>query len=76
MEKGHQTVCAEVYGKFNKEEDFVPKVVAKSEEQNTRIRKRLSQAFMFSCLDEKEINIIINAMEERSYKSPFSPFYL
>jgi len=59
------SVSAEVYGKFNQKSAFEPKLVQKSEEQKERIRTRLSQAFMFSALDDKEQNIVINAMEEK-----------
>lgn len=39
----------------------------KSEDQKKRIELRLSQAFMFSALDEKEKTIVINAMEEKKF---------
>jgi cAMP-dependent protein kinase regulator len=66
--KGHSTVSAEAYGKWNKKEDFKPKVITKSSDQKQRIIKILEKAFMFSALDTKERNIIIDAMEERSFK--------
>jgi cAMP-dependent protein kinase regulator len=62
------SVSAEVYGKFNQKSAFEAKVVAKSEEQKSRIRQKLSQAFMFSALDDKEQEIVINAMEEKTYQ--------
>jgi len=62
------SVSAEVYGKFNQKSAFQPKNVEKSEEQRGRIRAKLSQAFMFSALDEKEQNIVINAMEEKTFE--------
>lgn len=58
------SVSAESYGVFNQKRSYVPKVIEKTEETKTRIRDRLSQAFMFAMLDEKEKNIVINAMEE------------
>lgn len=70
LPSGQRTsVSAEVYGAFNKRENYVPKVVKKNEGQVTRIRQRLIQAFMFSALDEKEKKIVIDAMEERSFKA-------
>jgi len=60
------SVSAEAYGKFNQKSAFQPKVILKSEEQKERIRQRLSQAFMFSALDDKEQDIVINAMEEKT----------
>jgi cAMP-dependent protein kinase regulator len=65
---GRTSVSAEVYGKFNKKEAFKPKVVPKSNEQKNKIALRLNQAFMFSALDEKEKEILINAMEERKVR--------
>jgi cAMP-dependent protein kinase regulator len=57
-------VSAEVYGAFNKKEDFVPKVIQKSEDTKKQLRDRLLQAFMFSALDPKELQIVIDAIEE------------
>lgn len=62
-------MSAEVYGAWNKRGNYIPKVVKKSESQRQRIRTRLSQAFMFSALDEKEKTIVIDAMEERLFKA-------
>eukprot|EP00331_Platyophrya_macrostoma_P029286 CAMPEP_0176439432 /NCGR_PEP_ID=MMETSP0127-20121128/19937_1 /TAXON_ID=938130 /ORGANISM="Platyophrya macrostoma, Strain WH" /LENGTH=377 /DNA_ID=CAMNT_0017823695 /DNA_START=52 /DNA_END=1185 /DNA_ORIENTATION=- len=58
------SVSAEAYGIWNKKGAYIPKVVAKTEEQKARIRQRLSQAFMFQALDEKEQQIVVDAMEE------------
>lgn len=41
-------VSAEVYGQWNKKGAFVPRVVPKSEAVRAKLRKRLSQAFMFN----------------------------
>jgi len=63
--KGQRTsVSAEAYGVFNQKRLYAPKVIDKSEDAKQRIRERLSQAFMFAMLDEKEKNIVINAMDE------------
>jgi len=61
------SVSAEVYGRFNQKSAFQAKIIPKSEEQKGRIRQRLSQAFMFSALDDKEQEIVINAMEEKTF---------
>jgi hypothetical protein len=61
-------VSAEVYGLFNKKEDYKPKVISKSEEQIQRIKTKISQSFLFSNLEQKEIDIIIDAMEEKIFK--------
>ena len=65
---GRTSVSAEVYGKFNKKENFKPKVVPKTQAQKEKIAMRLNQAFMFSNLDDKEKDIVINAMEEVKFK--------
>lgn len=65
---GRTSVSAEVYGKFNQKENFKPKVVPKTQQQKDKIALRLNQAFMFSSLDDKEKEIVINAMEEVKIK--------
>lgn len=68
MNKGRTSVSAEVYGMYNKKSAFVARVVPKTEDQKERIMKRLSQAFMFQALDEKEKEIVVNAMDEKKFK--------
>ena len=58
-------VMAEVYGENNPKGNYVPRVFEKTAEQKERIIERLSRAFMFSALDEKERDIVVNSMEER-----------
>jgi len=47
----------------------VPKVIAKSEETRKKLRERLLQAFMFTALDEREFNIVVDAIEEVTGKA-------
>ena len=61
------SVSAEAYGNFNKKGNFKARIIPKSEEQKRRIQERLSKAFMFQALDEKESEIVINAMEEKKF---------
>jgi len=61
---GRTSVSAEAYGKYNQKANFKPKIIAKTPSQIERIKNRLNQAFMFSCLEEKEVEIVINAMGE------------
>lgn len=61
------SVCAEVFGKYNKKEEFVPHVVAKAPEVKNQIKQRLVSAFMFKALGEEELNIVIDAMEEKKF---------
>ena len=62
------SVSAEVYGIFNKKKIFVPKKIHKTEEQINRIKGKIISSFIFSSLDKKEIEIVINAMEEKKFK--------
>jgi cAMP-dependent protein kinase regulator len=59
-----KAVSAEVYGTYNKKENFVPPVVAKSEESKEKLQKRLLEAFMFAALDKKELSIVVDAISE------------
>jgi cAMP-dependent protein kinase regulator len=61
-------VSAEVIGHFNKKEDFKARVVKKSESQIQRIKARILQSFLFGNLEPKELEIVIDAMEEKHYK--------
>jgi cAMP-dependent protein kinase regulator len=62
------SVSAEVIGCFNKREDFKPIVIQKDDETKTRIKKRLQDCFMFKKLEDKDLNIVIDAMKEVKYK--------
>jgi len=44
------------------------RVVPKSDELKTKIRTRLLQSFLFSSLDEKDLDIVINAMEVKTFE--------
>jgi len=61
-------VSAEVYGAFHKKSDFKQKVVQKSDEQIHRIKARILQSFLFGSLDTADLNIVINAMEEKKFE--------
>ncbi|EGR28404.1 hypothetical protein IMG5_176210 [Ichthyophthirius multifiliis] len=50
--------------KLLSKQTYVPKVIPKDQDQKERIEKRLMQAFMFSSLDEREREIVVNAMQE------------
>lgn len=62
------SVSAEAYGNFNKKGNFQARVIPKTEEQKKRIKDKLQKAFMFQALDEKETEIVINAMEEKKFR--------
>jgi cAMP-dependent protein kinase regulator len=61
-------VSAEAYGKFNKKEDFVPRIIQKTEEQINKIKARIVSSFLFSNLEPNELEIVIGAMDEKHLK--------
>ena len=61
-------ISAEVYGKYNKMADFNPRVISKSSAQKKSINSILSKNFMFKNLDQKDKNIVIDAMEIKTYQ--------
>ena len=61
-------VSSEVYGVFNKKEDWVPKFIQKTEEQIHRIKVKILQSFLFSNLEKEDLNYVIGAMEEKIFK--------
>lgn len=63
------SVSAEAYGTWNKKEAFVPPRYEKTPEQTERIRKVLAGSFLFSSLDDAELEIVILAMKEKVIES-------
>ena len=61
-------VSAEVYGQFHKKESFVPKIVPKTPEQIQRIKTSVIHSFLFGNLEPKDLEVVINAMEEKRFK--------
>ena len=61
-------VSAEVYGTFHKKESFIPKMVQKTPEQIQRIKTSVIHSFLFGNLEPKDLQVVINAMEEKRYK--------
>jgi cAMP-dependent protein kinase regulator len=61
------SVCAEVYGAFNKKEDFKHRIIPKTPDQIERITNKVNKSFMFSALDEKDLKTVIDAMEEKNF---------
>lgn len=62
--KARTSVSAEVFGRYNKKEEFVAKVVEKSQEMKDKIKKCLSNSFMFKTLAQEDLAVVIDAMEE------------
>ncbi|CAD8073873.1 unnamed protein product [Paramecium sonneborni] len=67
VQKQRFSVSAEAYGQFNKKENFKAKYIPKSKEQSERIKQRMQEGFMFSALNDKEIEIVVGAMEEKIF---------
>ena len=67
--KKRKSVSAEVYGKYNPKGLFKPVVIPKSDQEKDKIKKLLSNIFMFKHLEEKEMEIIIDAMEAKEFNS-------
>jgi cAMP-dependent protein kinase regulator len=61
-------VSSEVYGEFNRKENWVPKHIEKNEDQIDRIKIRILQSFLFSNLDANDLQIVIGAMEEKKFR--------
>lgn len=57
------SVSAEAYGDYNKKGNFKPPVHPKTAEQKERIMSKLNLSFLFSGLDKKEKDIIVDAMK-------------
>ena len=62
-------VSAEAYGEFNKKGDFVARTIPKTNEQIQRIKSSVINSFLFSNLEAKDLEIVIGAMEEKTFKS-------
>lgn len=60
-------ISGEVYGAYNKMEEFKPKVVQKSDEQKDQIKKTLLKSFMFNTLNQSDMKTVIEAMEVKNY---------
>jgi hypothetical protein len=52
MQRNRKSISAEVFGKFNSKNDYKPKCIPKSAEVKEKLKARLSQAFLFMCLDD------------------------
>ena len=67
-----KAVSSEAYGKWNRKEDFVPRVIEKTPDQRGRILDKIGKAFMFSGLDPGEKEVVVKAMEERTVEAGHS----
>lgn len=63
------SVSAEVYGEYNRKKPFIPPVHQKTADQRLRIMQKIAKSFLFSNLDQKDQEIIVNAMEIVNFNS-------
>ena len=68
-QKSRTSVSAEVFGKYHVKQAFKPTVVEKSDDAKKKIKSRLLTAFMFMSLDDKDLDIVIDAMDTRDFKN-------
>ena len=61
-------VSAEAYGNYNQKGKWVPIEIPKSQEAKKRIQQRMMHSFLFKSLEDKDKQIVINAMDERKYR--------
>lgn len=66
--KQRQSVSAEAYGDWNKQQAFVPPNNPKTDEQKQRLTPILANSFLFSSLEKEQQNIVVNAMLEKPVK--------
>ena len=64
--KPRQSISAEAFGDWNKKGNFNPPVHQKEDSLKEKIRKLLSNIFMFKCLGDEEFEIVIMAMKQIS----------
>ena len=65
--KFRKSVSAETYGLYNKKGYFNARTVVKSADTKLKIRERILKSFMFNSLDEKDLTVVIDAMEEKTF---------
>ena len=64
-QKARISVSAEVFGKYNMKEAFISKMIPKNQEVKNKIKERLTGAFMFMGLEEKDLQVVIDAMDQK-----------
>jgi len=66
--KARASVSAEAYGSWNQKLAFDPPKFPKSAEQMEKLRSILSASFMFSALEDKDMDIILLAVEQKIFE--------
>ena len=62
-QRNRTSVSAEVFGKYHVKAAFKPKIIQKSDAVKESIKNRLLGAFMFMSLDDKDMQVVIDAMD-------------
>lgn len=66
--KFRKSVSAEAFGLYNKKGYFSARIVDKKDETKLKIKERLLKSFMFNSLSSEDLEIVVDAMEEKRYK--------
>jgi len=67
MGRARQSVSAEAYGTWNQKKAFTPPNHPKTDEQKTRLKTTLQKSFMFSALEDKDMEVILGACIECNF---------
>jgi len=65
MKTARASVSAEAYGAWNQKKAFTPPSIPKSDQQLARLKTVLGKIFLFQSLEEKDMNGVIGAMQEK-----------
>mmetsp|Transcript_9822 Transcript_9822/g.29399 ORF Transcript_9822/g.29399 Transcript_9822/m.29399 type:complete len:401 (+) Transcript_9822:70-1272(+) len=69
MGRARQSVSAEAYGNWNQKKAFTAPKHPKTDEQKERLNETLQKSFMFSELEEQDMETILMAMKEVAFES-------
>lgn len=67
-DQARQSVSAEAYSATSMKQPFKPKIIPKTSEVKFRLKELLSKIFIFSSLDPKDMDIILNAMDFKRFR--------
>lgn len=56
------SVSAEVFGKFNVQEEYVPPVHKKGDDETIRLKERMKKNFLFATLNPKDSKAVLDAI--------------
>jgi len=69
MGRARASVSAEAYGQWNQKKAFEPPNYPKTDEQKTRLGATLQKSFMFAALEQKDMDIILQATKECKFSA-------